>query len=64
MGVGDMSHALQDERYNKMQRLTRERVSRARNVLQDPTVATGVTFCLSVPSSEAQSEAQIDERDE
>lgn len=64
MGVGDMSHALQDERYNKMQRLTRERVSRARNVLQDPAVATGVTFCLSVPSSGARSEAQLDERDE
>jgi len=47
IGVGDMSHGLQHERYDKMQRLTRERVSRARNVLKDSTVATGVTFCLS-----------------
>jgi hypothetical protein len=55
MGVGDMSHGLQDERYDKMQRLTRERVSRARNVLKDPAVATGVTFCLSGQSSSQQS---------
>jgi hypothetical protein len=51
IGVGDMSHGLNDERYDKMQRLTRERVSRARNVLHDQRVFTGVTFCL--PSSGA-----------
>jgi hypothetical protein len=57
IGVGDMSHGLQDDRYDKMQRLTRDRVSRARNVLRDATVATGVTFCLSVAASGPQSSA-------
>ena len=48
VGVGDMSHTLRTDRYDTMQRLTRDHVSRTRSVLRDTTVVTGVTFCLSI----------------
>lgn len=46
VGVGDMAHEFADERYDRMQRATRDRVSQTRHVHRDASLFTGMTFCL------------------
>jgi hypothetical protein len=46
VGLGDMAHEFTDETYDKLHRATKERVSRAKEVHNDPSLFTGMTFCL------------------
>jgi hypothetical protein len=47
IGVGDMSHDLNEAQYKQMHKTTRAQVSRTRSVMADSAISTGVTFCLN-----------------
>jgi hypothetical protein len=47
IGVGDMSHDLDEVQYKQMHKTTRAQVSRTRTVMADDAISTGVTFCLN-----------------
>lgn len=47
IGVGDMSHDLDEVQYKQMHKTTRAQVSRTRTVMADSAISTGVTFCLN-----------------
>jgi hypothetical protein len=46
VGLGDMAHEFPDEAYDRMHSATKARVARAKEVHGDPSLFTGMTFCL------------------
>lgn len=47
VGVGDMAHNFDSDRYDRMRQATSARVSQTRDVHRDASLFTGMTFCLS-----------------